>query len=142
MIRTTTLAAVLSAAIGPAMALSVPPPGVIDPHIRTVAYDQMNRTALVGEIGRETTVTFGSDERIERVVFGQPEAELWLGPDPKDVKDQALRNNLPLWPMKPGLTNMQVTTLTPAAISGSTSFHSLPRCQTARAATIPMSCSG
>jgi type IV secretion system protein VirB9 len=111
--RATILAAVLSAGVGPAMALSVPPPGATDPHIRTVAYDQMNRTALVGEIGRETTITFGADERIGRVVFGQPEAELWLGPDPKDVQAQALRNNLPLWPMKVGRTNMQVTTTLP-----------------------------
>jgi type IV secretion system protein VirB9 len=99
--------------IGPAMALSVPPPGAADPHIRTVPYDQMNRTVLVGEIGRETTITFGAGERIGRVVFGQPDAELWVGPDPKDVKDQALQNNLPLWPLKIGSTNMQVTTALP-----------------------------
>jgi type IV secretion system protein VirB9 len=111
--RATILAAVLSAGVGPAMALSVPPPGATDQHIRKVPYDQMNRTALVGEIGRETTITFGADERIGRVVFGQPEAELWLGPDPKDVQAQALRNNLPLWPMKVGPTNMQVTTALP-----------------------------
>jgi hypothetical protein len=71
----------------------------------------MDRTALVGEIGREITITFGPDERIGRVVFGQPEAELWLGPDPKEA--QAVRNNLPLWPMKVGRTNMQVTTTLP-----------------------------
>lgn len=108
--RATVLAGLLSVGIGPAMALSVPPPGAADPHIRTVPYDQMNRTVLIGEIGRETTITFGADERIGRVVFGQPDAELWNGPDPKDVKDQALQNNLPLWPMKVGSTNMQVTT--------------------------------
>jgi type IV secretory pathway VirB9-like protein len=111
--RITTVAVMLSTGIGPAMALSVPPPGATDRHIRSVPYDQMNRTALVGEIGRETTITFGADERIGRVVFGQPEAELWLGPDPKDVQAQALRNNLPLWPMKSGATNMQVTTTLP-----------------------------
>src|ERR1700721_3686978 len=98
MMRATILTAVLSATGGPAMALSFPPAGATDPHIRTVAYDQMNRTALIGEIGRETTITFGADERIGRVVFGQPDAELWAGPDPKDVKDQALGNTLPLCP--------------------------------------------
>jgi type IV secretion system protein VirB9 len=111
--RVTILAAVLSAGVGPAMALSVPPPGAADPHIRQVPYDQLNRTVLVGEIGRETTITFGAGERIGRVVFGQPDAELWAGPDPKDVKDQALQNNLPLWPLKIGATNMQVTTTLP-----------------------------
>jgi type IV secretion system protein VirB9 len=95
------------------MALSVPPPGAADRHIRTVAYDQFNRTVLVGEIGRETTVTFAQNERIGRVVFGQPEAELWDGPDPKDIKEQPLQNNLPLWPLKIGATNMQVTTSLP-----------------------------
>jgi type IV secretion system protein VirB9 len=111
--RVTILAAVLSAGVGPAMALSVPPPGAADPHIRQVPYDQLNRTVLIGEIGRETTITFGAGERIGRVVFGQPDAELWAGPDPKDVKDQALQNNLPLWPLKIGATNMQVTTTLP-----------------------------
>lgn len=112
--RTKALAVLLSAGIGPAMALNVPLPGNIDPHIRTVPYDQMNRTALVGEIGRETTITFGPDERIGRVVFGQPtDAILWEGPDPKEVKELALHNNLPLWPVKLGSTNMQVTTALP-----------------------------
>jgi type IV secretion system protein VirB9 len=111
--RAIVMATFLSAAIAPAMALNVPPPGTADPHIRKVPYDQMNRTVLVGEISRQTTITFGTDERIGRVVFGQPEAELWAGPDPKDVKDQALRNNLPLWPLKTGSTNMQVTTTLP-----------------------------
>lgn len=110
--RTAALAiAVLSAGVTNAMALNVPPPGQTDRHIRTVPYDQMNRVALVGEVGRETTVTFGAEERIGRVVFGQPEAELWEGPDPKDVQAQSLRNNLPLWPKKIGSTNMQVTTV-------------------------------
>lgn len=111
--RSTVLAVLLAASAGPAMALNIPPPGATDRHIRTVPYDQMNRTALVGEIGRQTTITFGSDERIGRVVFGQPETELWAGPDPKEVQGQALRNNLPLWPLKTGSTNMQVTTMLP-----------------------------
>lgn len=108
--RTAALASILVTGIGPALALSVPPPGTTDPHMRTAVFDQMNRTALIGEIGRETTITFGPDERIGRVVFGQPEAELWAGPDPKEVQAQALRNNLPIWPLKTGSTNMQVTT--------------------------------
>jgi type IV secretory pathway VirB9-like protein len=111
--RRIALIAILSARVSAALALSVPPPGTADPHIRKVPYDQMNRTVLVGEIGRETTVTFGPNERIGRVVFGQPEAELWDGPDPKDIEKQALRNNLPLWPLKIGATNMQVTTILP-----------------------------
>ena len=75
--------------------------------------NQMDRTVLVGEIGRETTVTFAANERIGRVVFGAPEAELWEGPDPKDIEKQPLQNNLPLWPLKIGATNMQVTTTLP-----------------------------
>jgi type IV secretion system protein VirB9 len=111
--RSLALAALLSAGIGPALALSVPPAGASDPHIRRVAYNQMDRTVLVGEIGRETTVTFAANERIGRVVFGAPEAELWEGPDPKDIEKQPLQNNLPLWPLKIGPTNMQVTTTLP-----------------------------
>ena len=43
----------------------------------------------------------------------RPEAELWEGPDPKDIEKQPLQNNLPLWPLKIGATNMQVTTTLP-----------------------------
>jgi type IV secretory pathway VirB9-like protein len=69
------VAAALLSVVGawPAMALNVPSPaGTSDPHIRRVAYNQLDRTVLVGEIGRQTTVTFAPNERIGRVVFGAP----------------------------------------------------------------------
>jgi type IV secretion system protein VirB9 len=81
--------------------------------MRQVAYNPLNRTQLVGEIGRETTITFGSEEQIVRVVFGQnPNDEIWDGPAAKEGGG-SLRNNLPLWPMKTDATNLQVTTQLP-----------------------------
>lgn len=107
------LAAILSLASVPAMALDVPQPGGADPHMRQVAYNPMNRTLLVGEVNRQTTITFATTERIVRVVFGSTDAGIWDGPDPKDIANQGLQNNLPLWPLKTDPTNMQVTTLLP-----------------------------
>ena len=113
--RRLVMALLLSTSVSSAaMALYVPQPGKTDPHIRSAPYDAMNRTVLVGEIGRETTVTFGPDERIGRVAFGfAPDLGLWEAPDPKEIEKQPLRNNLPLWPMRVGATNMQVTTTLP-----------------------------
>lgn len=111
--RAAALTVLLSASAFPALALDTPQPGGADPHMRRVAYNPLNRTILIGELTRQTTITFSPAERIGRVVFGQPEADIWEGPDPKDIKDQALQNNLPLWPLKTDPTNMQVTTLLP-----------------------------
>lgn len=98
--------------IPPALALEAPKPGASDPHMRQVGYNPLNRTLLVGEIDRETTVTFSPDEQIVRVIFGQD--SIWQGPDPKELATQPLKNNLPLWPLKTDRTNLQVTTLLPS----------------------------
>lgn len=111
--RIAALAVLLSTVSMSAMALDTPQPGGADPHMRTVAYNPLNRTVLIGELTRQTTITFGPTENIARVVFGNPDAGLWEGPDPKDIHDQALKNNLPLWPLKTDPTNMQVTTILP-----------------------------
>ena len=89
-----------------------PLPGKQDAHVRTTAYSPYDRTLIVGVIGRSTTITFGPTERIERVTFGSEDPP-WEGPDPSKVGNAPLRNNLPLWPLKTGRSNMQVTTLLP-----------------------------
>lgn len=111
--RAITLAALLAAYVAPALALDTPQPGGADPHMRQVAYNPLNRTILIGELTRQTTVTFAQGERIARVIFGTTSGDIWEGPDPKDIAAQALQNNLPLWPVKTTPTNMQVTTVLP-----------------------------
>ena len=112
--QTTSLATILAicAVTAPAHALDSPLPGKQDPHVRTAAYSSFDRTLIVGVIGRSTTITFGPTERIERVTFGSEDPP-WEGPDPSKVGNAPLRNNLPLWPLKTGSSNMQVTTLLP-----------------------------
>jgi len=106
------LAAALAIALGlagPALALDTPVPGTRDPHIRTAAYDAYDRTLLVGVVGMATTVTFGAQERIQRVTFGSV-SDPWQAPDPSKGGGSAYKNNLPLWPRKAGHGNMQVVT--------------------------------
>lgn len=112
--RTTSLAALIAlcATTTPVLALDSPPPGKLDPHIRAVAYSPYDRTLIVGVIGRSTTITFSPTERIKRVTFGSEDPP-WEGPDPSKVGSAPLENNLPLWPLKTGRSNMQVITLLP-----------------------------
>lgn len=93
----------------PAYALITPPADGPDPHMRTVKYNSLDRTNLVGELGRETTITFAPDEHIARVVFG--DSDYWIGPTQKEIEGTPLGNNLPLWPLVVTPTNLQVTTL-------------------------------
>jgi type IV secretion system protein VirB9 len=103
----------LRALTAPAHALDAPQPGKQDPHVRLTAYSPYDRTLIVGVIGRSTTITFGAAERIERVTFGSQDPP-WEGPDPSKLGSAPLKNNLPLWPLKTGHSNMQVTTLLPS----------------------------
>ena len=112
MSRTITAAAVLTSVACSAVALETPQAGA-DAHIRTVPYSQFDIVDLVGEIGRQTTVTFGPGEQIARVVLGSPDADIWEGPSPDEIKNQPLQNNLPLWPKTQAVTNGQVTTIIP-----------------------------
>jgi type IV secretion system protein VirB9 len=92
-----------------AYALDAPMPGKEDAHIRTVPYSAMNRTKIIATVGRITTITFSPQEQIERVLFGQPDAPI-QGPDPKEVGQQAMINNLPLIGKRVGKTDVVVIT--------------------------------
>lgn len=109
--RSAALAVSLLIVAPPAFALDTPPAGAADTHIRIEPYSQFNITNLIGEIGRQTTITFGKDEQVSRIVFGSPDGEIWEGPSPDEIKSSPLKNNLPLWPQKIEPTNMQVTTI-------------------------------
>ena len=105
------LAALLVSASLPGYALSLPPSGAEDPHIRTTVYSALNRTRITAVMTHTTTITFAPAERIARVTIGDDKT--LEGPDPGKIQGSPLRNNLPLWPLHPGHTNMQVTTETP-----------------------------
>lgn len=55
---------------GPALATETPRPGVVDPRIRTVAYDPDQVVRLTGYLGIQTMLEFAADERIENVSIG------------------------------------------------------------------------
>ncbi|WP_426000494.1 TrbG/VirB9 family P-type conjugative transfer protein [Caulobacter sp. DWR1-3-2b1] len=54
---------------GPSLA-STPRPGLIDPRIRTVAYNPDRIVRLTGYFGLQTMLEFAADERIENVSIG------------------------------------------------------------------------
>jgi type IV secretion system protein VirB9 len=91
----------------PALALEAPKPGD-DPNIKVVDYNPLQRVLIVGMVDRSTTITFGAGELIKRVEFGDQSNPSWEGPDQKTGGD--LKNNLILWPVRPGRTDLQVIT--------------------------------
>lgn len=106
-----TLTAVLLASVSfPALAQS-------DTHIRQVAYSATKRTEIVGVVGQPTTITFPRGESVYRVVQSEsadPDGDMqasWRGPRPKDVKDNPIGGNLPLWPVRPGASMMTIVTV-------------------------------
>ena len=102
------LAVLLISAAIPARALNVPVSGGEDPHIRMSAYSPYNRTRLVVLMTHTTTITYAPAEHIARVTIGDDKTI--EGPDPTKLQNNPLKNNLPLWPLHAGHTNMQVTT--------------------------------
>jgi type IV secretory pathway VirB9-like protein len=114
------LTAILLASVSlPALADVPPPsPAVPDTHIRQVAYSATKRTDIIGVVGQPTTITFPKGESVYRVIqtevpdeTGDPQAP-WRGPSPAEVKDNPLGNNLPLWPVRPGVSMMTIVTST------------------------------
>ena len=110
-LRAAVLSGMLCCAAIPALALNVPPAAGEDAHVRMTAYSPYNRTRIVGVMNHATTITFAPTEHIVRVTLGSDKD--WEGPDPSKVGSAPLRNNLPLWPLRVGRTNMQVTTALP-----------------------------
>jgi type IV secretion system protein VirB9 len=110
--KTVGLALLLSTVLsGTPWAIETPRPGARDPNIRTQAYRSDSRVMIVGTMRRSTTITFGTDESVVRVIFGDD--EIWDAPDGTTLGNTPLKNHLPLWPKKPGRTNLQVITSRP-----------------------------
>lgn len=89
-----------------------PPPGPSGPvdHMQAVSASPLKRIRLTGIVGRVVNITFRSKEAIYRVVFGT--AGIWEGPQAgANGQTVPLKNNLPLWPVQPGHTNLVVTTV-------------------------------
>jgi type IV secretory pathway VirB9-like protein len=78
--------------------------------MQAVEASPLKRIRLNGVIGRVVNITFSPKEAIYRVVFGT--AGIWEGPQAgNNGQAVALKNNLPLWPVQPGRTNLVVTTV-------------------------------
>lgn len=104
-----------AAALAPVVVLAAPAdqpataPKPID-HMQAVEASPLRRIRLTGVIGRVVNITFSPKEAIYRVVFGT--AGIWEGPQAgNNGQVVALKNNLPLWPVQPGRTNLVVTTV-------------------------------
>lgn len=97
--------------------LSVPAFAQGDTHIRQVPYSAVKRTEIVGVVGQPTTITFPRGESVYRVVQSEAPDESgevqasWRGPRAEDVKDSPIGGNLPLWPVRPGVSMMTIVTV-------------------------------
>ncbi|WP_420608305.1 TrbG/VirB9 family P-type conjugative transfer protein [Novosphingopyxis sp.] len=78
--------------------------------MQAVTASPLKRIRLTGVVGRVANITFNPKEAIYRVAFGT--AGIWEGPQASgNGQAMALKNNLPLWPVQPGHTNLVVTTV-------------------------------
>ena len=111
--RALLLSVLLAPVTVPAWALSSPTSAGKDDHVRQIAYDPQNRTALVLQQGMVTNVTFDVMERIERVVLPDENGPVGLLKADKEVNQAPLINNLPLFGAAPGNTDMVVITVSP-----------------------------
>lgn len=106
------LALAVAAALAPVTAFAEAPAAASKPvdHMQAVEASPLKRIRLTGVIGRVVNITFSPKEAIYRVVFGT--AGIWEGPQAgSNGQAVALKNNLPLWPVQPGRTNLVVTTV-------------------------------
>lgn len=94
-----------------AYALEVPVAAGGDPHVLTAAYSPYNRVRIVAITSSSLTITFAPTERIAHLIMGDP--SLIGGPKSDELANAPLKNNLFLWPLKIGQTNMQVITILP-----------------------------
>lgn len=92
-----------------AAALGLPEAGKADEHMRTVAYDAMNRTMMVLTVGRVSNIQFNAMETIKRVIFGALDGPVETITE-KEAGPAALVNNLPLFGKATGKTNLVVIT--------------------------------
>jgi type IV secretory pathway VirB9-like protein len=102
------LAALLCTIPVTAFALSEPQPSAKDGHVRTVAYDPMNRTELVIRAGDVTNITFQPMETIDHAI--KAETAPFDYPMPKQGDDAGYSNNLPIIGKKAGGANLVVIT--------------------------------
>ena len=114
--RTTALALLAATALtAPALAQptnpNVPQVRAEDRNMRVQNYSPFVRTRLVGTIGRPILVTLDPAEEIKRIIVG--DAKVLEGPDPAEVKETPLGNNVPLYPTNPGQTTVQIITQRP-----------------------------
>ncbi len=110
--RSLALAALLSAGIGPALALSVPPAGASDPHIRRVATIRWTGLSWSARSAARQRSPSQRTNALAGWCSARPKPSCGKVPIRRTSRTP-LQNNLPLWPLKIGATNMQVTTTLP-----------------------------
>lgn len=89
---------------------ATPEPARPSDHMQAVAASPLKRIKLTGIVGRVVNITFNPKEAIYRVAFGTE--GIWEGPQAgPNGQVVPLKNNLPLWPVAPGHTNLVVTTV-------------------------------
>jgi type IV secretion system protein VirB9 len=138
-----TVFALLASVSAPALAAGLPPADAPDTHIRQVAYSATKRTDLIGVVGQPTTITFPKGESVYRVIQSEapdPTGEVeaaWRGPSAEDVKNSPIGSNLPLWPVRPGVSMMTIITMTGDGSQKTYAFRLLARPAEAGAADAP-----
>jgi type IV secretion system protein VirB9 len=92
-----------------------------DPHVRVATYQPSEQILLIGAVSRPMTIEFCPNERILRAILPaamRQEGDQrpgdatspWATPTAQEVDKVPLLNVLPLWPLVPGRSSMQVQT--------------------------------
>lgn len=97
-----------SALAAPAHALQTPQPAGGDPHVQTVPYDPAEEVLFRCTMNRACVLVFAPDERLKFAVMGTAENGPFVPPDIKG-DGGSLGNTIPLFPVKPGESNMVIT---------------------------------
>ena len=92
-----------------------------DPQMRTCSYAPAQRYRVVGVVGQPVNLTFGAGETIKRIEWGYSGVDekgnpipAWRGPKigGQAMPGDAFKNNLPVWPLKDGHSQLLVITAT------------------------------
>lgn len=119
--RTAYLALLCACAACPAYALDTCRVSTADPQMRTCSYAPAQRYRVVGVVGQPVNLTFGSSEAVKRIEWGYSGVDdkgnpipAWRGPKigNQGMPGDAFKNNLPIWPLKEGHSQLLVITTT------------------------------
>ncbi len=87
---------------------SAPVPVPVPAGRAIVPYNSQADVVVLGTVGGMSNITFPPRQTVVRVMFAP--AGAWEGPDPKELVNTPLKNNLTIWAEKPGRARMVVHT--------------------------------